>query len=289
VDQRGGRRTERACSACRCAAPARHRGGRAACADPSGSLGAHSGSPVHRRSGEAQLGALANGAPEPVHGSERPQQPARRRLHDKHLPVVGAARQQHADALDLPELRVRVTHIRQRRTDRGCVRRARSASAVDVRPQDTRPAGCDAAAAAQPEHGKPVQPVLGRRLLLSRPTRPRGHPDHQRSDLGRRRDERRNRPGVLIGARIRRQRRHVIRRSDRLGAARLERPDLVRHQQGRGRHSRPGRRRGQGCEPVGASTRRPMGRRQSHGARSIRTSASSSRGRPRTAREPRRT
>ena len=162
-------------------------------------------------------------------------------------------------------------------------------------------------------HQQPVHRLLRRRILLSRPERPRGDPDHQRPDLGRRRDERRHRPRLRAASVRTTSARSCRRRSDHLRAARLERADLVCHDQGCRRHDRSGQRCGQGPEPgarrsatrsrsIGpaasssspiapctASTRRRTARRRSPGAKPIRTSAASSRGRPRTALERRQT
>ena len=90
------------------------------------------------------------------------------------------------------------------------------------------------------EHRQPLHRILRRRLLLPRPERPRRDPDGRRPDLGRGRDRRRHRPGLRARTRLRPRALPGRRRQDHLGAARLERADLVRHDQGRRRHRRPG-------------------------------------------------
>ena len=111
---------------------ARGRGARrggAARADPGGPAG-RLAEDVHRRARRAAARRGRGPAPAPVHGAELALEPARRRLPDRRPPGPGPARARHAPGRDVPELRVRVGHVRLARADRDGVRRPRRPEAV---------------------------------------------------------------------------------------------------------------------------------------------------------------
>ena len=125
---------------------------------------------------------------------ERPLEPARRRLPVRRPPGPGAARPPDREALDVPRGRLRVGDLRLARADRDGLRRRRGPEAAAARAAHARDARRLPAAAARARAGGNLFTGLRRRrLLLPRPPRPRGHPDHQPPRLRGPPDRRRHR------------------------------------------------------------------------------------------------
>ena len=163
-----------------------------------------------------------------------------------------------------------VTFDRAGRIVAVCVGR-RAPAARAARPAHARPAGLVRPAAARPEHGRrqPVHRLLRRRLLLPRPGRPRGDLDHAPGTSGSSaRPAGRSAPAFAL------ERDYDVSAAVPLGDSIISAlpdwsgPDLVRVRGGRGRHGRPGQRRG--------AARSTSARRSATRSRSTRRAACSS-------------
>ena len=200
------------------------------------------------RGGDPEQGRAEPSGAEPVHGSEPELEHPQRHLDDRRLQAGRAPRQQPdhelgrraARALRLDRLRLGGAPGRRLPVDRLPATRAR------LRPGDAGDAGrLRASPDSRPAGNQAVPELLRRRLLLPRQQGPDVDPDQDRPHL-RAQGRRRRLPDPEARLRPHAEDRRGD-RADHLGAARLQRADLVRLQAERPRRDpRPEDRRAQG-------------------------------------------